>query len=261
VNDTVRRSQPEGMVRARDLIRDAGHVVVLTGAGVSAESGVPTFRGPDGLWGAFRVEDLATPEAFARDPRLVWEWYALRRRTAQTCVPNAAHLALAAFALAEARMTIVTQNVDGLHARAALSAAEDKDPSPAMPLEVHGSILRDRCSQCERRSDPRAVDATSVSSLPRCGACGGLLRPDVVWFGELLDPRILGAADAAAARADVCLVIGTSALVYPAAAIPCRTREAGGVVIEVNPEESALSSIASVVVRGRAAETVPGLLT
>lgn len=250
----------DGIARARAHIAKAERIVVLTGAGVSAESGVPTFRGPDGLWGKFRVEELATPEAFARDPRLVWEWYALRRTTAQTCAPNAAHHALASFAVAERRMTIVTQNVDGLHARAAVTAAGAGDPSPALPLEVHGSILRDRCSACDQRSAPVDVDASSLATLPRCSLCSGLLRPDVVWFGELLDARVLGAADAAAHQADVCLVIGTSALVYPAAAIPFRTLERGGVVIEVNTEESALSPMAEVMLRGRAGEIVPRLL-
>lgn len=246
--------------RARDLLRAASRIVVLTGAGVSAESGVPTFRGAGGLWKQFRAEDLATPEAFARDPRLVWEWYAMRRDKVTACEPNAAHRAMASFALTRNSMTIVTQNVDGLHARAARAEAGSEDATAAMPLELHGSILRDQCSKCHARSDPVAVDASSAATLPRCVRCGGLLRPDVVWFGEMLDSRVLSVADAAAAGADVCLVVGTSALVYPAAALPLRTRERGGVVIEVNPEETPISGVAEVSIRGSAAGIVPSLL-
>jgi NAD-dependent deacetylase len=241
---------------ARALVQAATRIVAFTGAGVSAESGVPTFRGTDGLWGKYRAEDLATPEAFERDPRLVWEWYAMRRGAALTCAPNGAHHALATAALSR-ELTIVTQNVDGLHARAARAAAGSHEPGRAFPLELHGSILRDRCSGCDRRSDPVTVDAREVATLPRCTSCGALLRPDVVWFGEMLDGSTLSAADRAAAAADVCLVIGTSALVYPAAGIPLRTLERGGAIIEVNPEETPLTRMAAVSVRGKAAESVP----
>ena len=246
--------------RARALLREASHIVVLTGAGVSAESGVPTFRGAGGLWKQFRPEDLATPEAFARDPRLVWEWYAMRRDKVVACEPNAAHRALASWALTRGTMTIVTQNVDGLHARAARAEAGSGDAAAAMPLELHGSILRDRCADCDARSDPVPVDATSAATLPRCAHCRGLLRPDVVWFGEMLDPDVLSAADAAAARAEVCLVVGTSALVHPAASLPLRTRDRGGAIIEVNPEETPISDVAEVSLRGSAAGVVPSLL-
>lgn len=246
--------------RARDRLRAARHIVVLTGAGVSAESGVPTFRGASGLWKQFRPEELATPEAFARDPRLVLEWYAVRRDKVLACEPNAAHRAMASFALTHGTMTIVTQNVDGLHARAARAEADSGDATAAMPLELHGSILRDRCSECNARSEAVPVDATSLATLPRCARCGGLLRPDVVWFGEMLDTRVLSAADAAAGRAEVCLVVGTSALVYPAAALPLRTRERGGTIIEVNPEETPLSDMAEASIRGSAADVVPSLL-
>ncbi len=246
--------------RAGELLHDASAVVVLTGAGVSAESGVPTFRGAGGLWKEFRPEDLATPEAFARDPRLVWEWYSWRRTLVAACVPNAAHRALAEWALRSAKVTIVTQNVDGLHTRAARDAAGEADPASALPIEVHGSLLRDRCSGCGARSEPVTVDATSLATLPRCARCGAPLRPDVVWFGEMLDENVLARADAAAAAADVCLVVGTSALVHPAASLPLRTRASGGVVIEVNPEETPLTRVAEVSMRGKAAEVVPVLL-
>lgn len=245
---------------ARALLHDATRIVVLTGAGVSAESGIPTFRGAGGLWKEFRAEDLATPEAFARDPRMVWEWYAWRRGLVGDCAPNAAHVAMAERALRRRDVTIVTQNVDGLHARAAREAAGDSDPTPALPLEVHGSLLRDRCSGCDARSDPVPVDATSPATLPSCRRCGALLRPDVVWFGEMLDEDVLAAADAAAAAADVCLVVGTSALVHPAASLPLRTRARGGVIVEVNPEETPLTGAAAISIRARAADVVPRLL-
>jgi NAD-dependent deacetylase len=236
--------------------------VVLTGAGVSAESGVPTFRGPGGLWKSRRPEDLATPAAFARDPRLVWEWYAWRRSVVASCAPNAAHLALARLALRHADTLIVTQNVDGLHHRAAAAAhsTERLDPDRAYPLEVHGAIHRDRCSACGRRTPGGTVDATDEATLPRCGACGGLLRPDVVWFGESLDPDVLARAFEAAARADVCLVVGTSSVVYPAAAVPEVTLAGGGAVVEVNPDVTPLSPRAAVSVRAAAAEVVPRLI-
>jgi len=249
----------DDIARARDLIENAATAVVLTGAGVSAESGVPTFRDAGGLWKQFRPEDLATPHAFARNPRLVWEWYAWRRTLVAECAPNAAHRALAEWAIRRGTVTIVTQNVDGLHTRAARDAAGSADPSPASPVEVHGSLLRDRCSACDARSEPRPVDATSIATLPRCDRCGGMLRPDVVWFGEMLDEAVLAKADAAAAGADVCLVVGTSALVHPAASLPLHTRAGGGVIVEVNPEETPLTHAAAVSIRGSAADIVPVL--
>ena len=282
---------------ARDLVRAAERVLVLTGAGVSAESGVPTFRGPEGLWRNYRPEELATPQAFARDPRLVWEWYAWRRAAVARCEPNAAHRALARFALrrdvaAERPRTteadavggawarIVTQNVDGLHAAAAHEAAAQllattareaapdvmgaaRGPSAAvLPLELHGSLFRSRCTRCSSRYAGRdePVGATSADTLPRCARCGALLRPDVVWFGEALDQRILGAAVSAAERAEVCLVVGTSGVVQPAASLAAVTRDAGGRVIEVNPDETPLTRLAAVAVRLPAAVAVPRIV-
>lgn len=253
------------LARARELLADARRIVVLTGAGISAESGVPTFRGPKGLWKSFRPEELATPEAFGRDPCLVWEWYAWRRSLVGKCVPNTGHLALARLALAEpGRTTIVTQNVDALHHRAARAVAAelgDGDPTPAFPLEVHGAIHRDRCSGCGQRSDGVIdVDVTSVDTLPRCGECDSLLRPDVVWFGEALDPAVIGASFEAAREADVCLVVGTSAVVYPVASVPDMTLESGGVVIEANLEPTPLSSRATISLMGLAGKLLPDLV-
>ncbi|MDH5760356.1 MAG: NAD-dependent deacylase [Gemmatimonadota bacterium] len=250
----------EALAHARALVAEARRIVVLTGAGISAESGVPTFRGEDGLWKEFRAEDLATPQAFRRDPRLVWEWYGMRRETMAACRPNPAHRALAALALAREGVTLVTQNVDGLHAVAAEAEAGDGDPSPALPLELHGSLFRLRCTRCNRKRMDRApIDATALDTLPKCTACGGLLRPDVVWFGEMLDPRVLQEAFAAASAADLCLVVGTSALVHPAASVPLATLDAGGDVVEINPTDTPLTEVARVVLRGRAGEILPAL--
>ena len=182
---------------ARELLAGARSVLVLTGAGVSAESGVPTFRGPDGLWRTHRPEELAMPEACARDPRLVWEWYGWRRERVGRCRPNAGHHALAAWALERGvtggpGVTLVTQNVDGLHEEAAREVAGVGDPAPALPVELHGSLFRIRCTRCAHRASDRSpVNAASEASLPRCPACGALLRPNVVWFGEALDPAVL----------------------------------------------------------------------
>jgi NAD-dependent deacetylase len=251
----------EDVERAREILGLADRIVVLTGAGVSAESGVPTFRGQDGLWKSYRPEDLATPGAFQRDPRLVWEWYAWRRGLVAECEPNEAHRALAELALTHAATTLVTQNVDGLHHRAADAAAgESGAPDRAYPLEVHGAIHRDRCSRCGVRTPGRQVDTTAMETLPTCGECGGMLRPDVIWFGEALDPDVIGASFEAARTAEVCLVVGTSAVVYPAASVPEVTLGAGGTVIEVNPEATPLTPTATVSLRGTAGALVPAVI-
>ncbi len=245
---------------ARDALGRARRVVVLTGAGLSAESGVPTFRGEGGLWKTHRAEDLATPQAFRRDPRLVWEWYGWRRELVAACRPNPAHTSLARFALS-GRGSLVTQNVDGLHTTAARAEAGEEDATPAVPLELHGALFRDRCSVCGAVSDAVAsVDSSSVATLPRCLHCSGLLRPDVVWFGEPLDPRVLDAAFQQAGGADVCLVVGTSAIVHPAASVPVATLRSGGALLEVNLEETPLTPHADATVLGPAGEVLPELL-
>lgn len=248
--------------KARAILAGARSVVVLTGAGISAESGVPTFRGPDGLWKSHRPEELATPQAFRKDPLLVWEWYAWRRAKVAACAPNAGHRALARLALQGGRpVTLVTQNVDGLHEMAAREEAHGGDESPAVPLHLHGSLFGDRCSGCGARfPGSGVVDASALEALPRCPRCGALLRPDVVWFGESLDGRILDRAFEAATEADVCLAVGTSGVVHPAASIPLATVQAGGTLVEVNPEETALSPWATVRVRGAAALVLPAIL-
>jgi NAD-dependent deacetylase len=254
----------EAIEHARELLAAARRVVVLTGAGVSAESGVPTFRGEDGLWRAYRAEDLATPQAFGRDPRLVWEWYAWRRELVARCEPNAAHLALARLAMSRGGVLIITQNVDGLHVEAAhrvSGAAGASDARRAMPLELHGSLFVTRCTACTwRREDRGAVDATSVETLPRCPSCGALARPGVVWFGEALDAATLERAFAEAMAADLCLVIGTSAVVHPAAGVALATHRAGGHIIEVNPVDTPLTRFAAVTIRDAAARAVPAIV-
>jgi NAD-dependent deacetylase len=247
----------DDITQARRALHAAERAVVFTGAGVSAESGVPTFRGAGGLWREFRAEDLATPEAFARDPRLVWEWYGWRRDLVAQCAPNAAHEAIARFATSRPGVTVVTQNVDGLHQRAARAAGGDD----AAVLALHGTLFGARCTRCGRRAaHDMPVDATSSDTLPRCETCGALLRPDVVWFGETLDPRVLDAAFDAARSADACLVVGTSALVQPAASVATLAARAGATLVEVNAEETPLSGVAAFALRGRAGEIVPRLL-
>ncbi len=247
---------PSELKSARRVVAEARRVVVLTGAGISAESGVPTFRGDGGLWRNYRPEDLATIEAFNRDPGTVWEWYAWRRSFLSTCEPNDGHRALARFFLRRGTAGLVTQNVDGLHTRAAREEAGEGSPDAALPVEIHGAIARDRCNDCGGRAEAEPLG----DSLPRCDRCGGLRRPDVVLFGEMLDPAVLERAQSMAERADLCLVVGTSAVVYPAAAIPLATLHAGGRIIEVNVEATPLTDAAAVALRGAAGEVLPALL-
>lgn len=236
-------------------------VVVLTGAGISAESGVPTFRGTGGLWRQFRAEDLATPEAFARDPELVWEWYDWRRGIIDGCRPNAAHQALVEIENwltgagepagpapghgGAAPFALITQNVDGLHERAGSRNV----------LRLHGSIWELRCTRDGESHVDRQVPL--AGRPPRCTRCGALLRPGVVWFGERLDPAILDAAATAARQARTMLIIGTSGLVYPAAGLPLLARDAGARLVEVNPEPTPLTPLADESLRGPAAVELP----
>ena len=205
----------------------ASRVTVVTGAGVSAASGVPTFRGEDGLWSNFRVEDLATAEAFARDPRLVWEWYEWRRNTIAACAPNRAHEVLAQWSRRYPTFNLITQNVDGLHER-----AETRNV-----VRFHGSIWEISCWERCSASPARWLDETAPfpSLPPRCPYCGGLARPGVVWFGEAIDAEVLERS-LAALECDVCLVVGTSGIVYPAAGLADEARRRGAFTVEVNPE-------------------------
>jgi NAD-dependent deacetylase len=249
--------EEELLATLRDRIAAARGVVILTGAGVSAESGVPTFRDTGGLWSRFRPEELATPEAFRRDPAQVWEWYDLRRRAISECVPNAGHRAVAQILLEREDVTLVTQNVDGLHGRAMMELGA----SPAHPriLELHGTLFRVRCSGCQREDSH--VDPVDVRGrLPHCAGCGGLYRPAVVWFGEMLPEGTLDSAFRSASEAEICIVAGTSAVVHPAASVPLATLRAGGRLMEVNPEPTPLSPHAEWTLRGTSAVLLPTLL-
>jgi NAD-dependent deacetylase len=232
--------------QARALVRNASSIAVLTGAGISAESGIPTFRGAGGLWKQFRPEDLATPEAFRRDPNLVWEWYDWRRGLIDKASPNAGHVALADLERRAPGFTLVTQNVDGLHEKAGSRGV----------IEVHGSIWRLRCTRCDRSW----VDRSVPLGLPPHCECGALARPGVVWFGEQLPREAWIAAEKAARSCDVFLVVGTSAAVYPAAGLADIARSAGAKVIEVNLERTAISHTVDYSIIGPAGEVLPRLV-
>jgi NAD-dependent deacetylase len=233
--------------RIRDWLRSAKRIAVLTGAGISAESGIPTFRGAGGLWRNFRAEHLATPEAFARDPGLVWEWYDWRRGLIADARPNRGHEAIAELERRIARFTLITQNVDGFHQQAGSRNV----------LELHGSIWVVRCVQCGAEREDRSVPLKELP--PRC-PCGGVERPGVVWFGEGLDARVWHNAEEAAISADVLLVAGTSVVVYPAASLAPLAKRSGARVIEINLDETPISSVVDCSLRGASGEILPQLI-
>ena len=221
-------------------------IAVLTGAGVSKGSGIPTYRdGADSLWNNYHPQELATPQAFARNPKLVWEFYDWRRQKMAQARPNAAHLTLAEMETALPEFTLVTQNIDGLH----------REAGSRNILYLHGDIWLVRCTECDYHSEDRRVPLPELP--PRCPRCGALLRPDIVWFGEALDPYTLHRAEQAFRTADIALVIGTSAVVYPAAYLPYHTLEHGGKIIEFNMTYTELSPMAAEVVLGPVEQTLP----
>ena len=229
-------------------LRRAARVTMLTGAGVSAASGVPTFRGSGGLWRQFRAEDLATPGAFSRDPVLVWEWYAWRRQVIASCRPNAAHDVIARWCHEFDRCIVITQNVDDLHVRA----------GTANLLRVHGSLWELSCWQ-ECGAPPWRDEAVPLPSLPpSCPACGGLARPAVVWFGESLPPRELDAA-MEACHCDVFLTVGTSAVVYPAAGLVHEARRNGAFTAELNLEATPATGAVDLAIHGPADQLLPNI--
>lgn len=231
----------------RTLLRTASSVAVLTGAGVSAESGIPTFRGNNGLWKQYRAEDLATPAAFERDPKLVWEWYDWRRTLIARARPNPGHHALAELERSLPHFTLITQNVDDLH----------DDAGSRNVLKLHGSIWIVRCTAC----GADRVDRTApFPELPPACGCGSLLRPGVVWFGEPLPQNTWQDAERAAQSAEIFLVIGTSAVVYPAAGLAQVAKRAGAKVIEINVAETPLSRIVDHSLQGASAELLPRLI-
>ena len=238
---------PQQLPEARRRLAQAARVAVLCGAGVSAESGVPTFRGAGGLWENHRPEDLATPQAFARDPALVWRWYHWRRGLIAACHPNPAHLSLVELEARAPQFTLITQNVDGLHR---LAGSRD-------PLEIHGNLWRVRCLGCGAVDEERRLD---LPAPPLCPRCGGLLRPDVVWFGESLAPELLERAWEAAQTCQVMLVVGTSAVVQPAASLAWAAKQAGAVVVEVNLEPTPNSDRVDYCLLGPAGQLLPRLV-
>lgn len=260
---------------ARAALRQAGPVLVLTGAGMSAESGIPTFReAQTGLWARFRPEDLATPEAFERDPATVWRWYVWRRDLVAEATPHAGHYALARWLARHPQTTLVTQNVDGLHGRAQAEVEADTfaDEYPGLPgrdfattgariVELHGNLQRTICARTRRLVDAgwlrKHGDAEPV---PSPHSPGDWCRPDVVWFGEALPTLALSHAQAAAARGGVCLIVGTSGIVQPAASLPLLARQAGARLIELNPEPSALTDSVDLYLPISAREGLPALL-
>lgn len=233
---------------ARKHLAAARKLTILTGAGISADSGVPTFRGTDGLWRNFRPEDLATPEAFERDPRLVWEWYNWRRELIGTTQPNSAHHTVVELEQRWAdRMWLITQNVDGLH-RAAGSQRLS---------EIHGNIWKVRCTSCGDVSENREIP---LPALPTCRLCQALLRPHIVWFGESLWEEDLRRCNEALRDCDLFLVIGTSGVVYPAAGFASVAKETGALVIEINLDRTPQSNLVDLSLQGRAKDLLPLLL-
>ena len=237
------------------LLSAARSVCVLTGAGVSQESGIPTFRGADGLWRKYRAEDLATPEAFARDPRLVWEWYAWRRELLHRAQPNAAHRTLAAlqkqWSAKPGQFWLVTQNVDGLHDLAGSRNV----------IRLHGDFWLLRCIQCG--AERRDLTVPLHPFPPRCVRrdCSAMMRPGVVWFGEPLPEQEWRQAEIAAGSCDLFLVVGTSALVYPAASLPLLAKENGARLVEINPFPTMFSDVADLVIREKAVDALGKLET
>ncbi len=235
---------PSSLVEA---LRAARHITALTGSGISAESGVPTFRdAQDGLWAKYRPEELATPQAFQRNPKLVWDWYAWRRRLVAQAVPNPGHLALVELERYVPRLTLITQNVDGLHQRAGSQAV----------IELHGNINR---AKCFREGVVVQAWEDTGQSPPACPHCGGSLRPDVIWFGEALPLEALQAAAEAAGTCQIFFSIGTSGLVEPAASLAYAALRRGALVVEINPAATPLSGHA-IPLRGPAGQVLPALV-
>jgi len=231
----------------RDILIKVERVTALTGAGISAESGVPTFRGADGLWRNYNVMELATPTAFARNPELVWEFYNWRRNLITGLTFNPGHKALVGLEARVPHFTLITQNVDGLHLKAGSRNL----------LEIHGNLWKVRCTECHKVS----LDLSpNMGPMPKCRECGGPLRPHVVWFCESLDSDLLTRAIEAARSSQVMLVIGTSAVVQPAASLALEAKEAGAVVAEINLEETPNSGMMDYVLLGKSGEILPKLL-
>ncbi|AFK22738.1 NAD-dependent protein deacetylase [Pyrococcus sp. ST04] len=235
------------------VLASSKSAIAFTGAGISAESGVPTFRGRDGLWKRYRPEELATPEAFRTNPKLVWEFYKWRIKKILEAKPNPAHYSLVELEKMGILKAVITQNVDDLHREAGTKNL----------LELHGNIFRVRCTSCnykEYLKESGRIEEVLQEDIPRCPKCGAYLRPDVVWFGEPLPEEVLSKAFKLAETADVVIVVGTSGVVYPAAYIPYIVKENNGTVIEINVQESGITPIADFFLRGKAGVILPKLV-
>jgi NAD-dependent deacetylase len=228
-----------------EVLQGANRVAILTGAGISAESGIPTFRGEDGLWKKYRPEELATPAAFYQDPRLVWEWYDWRRGIIGQKEPNLGHKVIARWEESFSEVSLITQNIDGLHQRAGSKNI----------WELHGNIWKLRCTEEETITDNYDIPLKEIP--PLCSNCGALLRPHVVWFGESLSPSILQKSIQLSSECDVMFVVGTSAVVQPAASLPFEASEAGAKIVEINLDPTPLSMYADFSIRGKSGEILP----
>ena len=231
------------LLQVAEVIENADYLIALTGAGISRESNVPTFRGADGLWRNYDAMELATPDAFRRNPTLVWEWYNWRQGLISECDPNPGHLILSKWEDSGLLKTLITQNVDGLHVRAGSKNV----------LEVHGDLWAVKCISCNYKG---RLDAPA-EGIPACPKCGNHLRPDVVWFGESLNRDVISKVYTELEQADVCLVIGTSALVQPAASFPLVVKQRGGILIEINIEQTPLTSTVDYHLSGKSGEVLP----
>ncbi|RHX85032.1 SIR2 family NAD-dependent protein deacylase [Leptospira stimsonii] len=223
-------------------------ITAITGAGISAESGIPTFRGTDGLWKNFRAEELATPQAFQKDPKLVWEWYLWRRSIIASKDPNPGHFALAELEKRHVNFFLITQNVDGLHTRAGSKNL----------VEIHGNIFVNRCTSCTNEIKTLIVDQNET--LPKCNVCGSLFRPGVVWFGESYDSSKLNESILRMQNTDLLLIIGTSGAVNLPVYLAEIAKESGAILIEINPERSSFSSSVDLFLQGKAGEILPELV-
>ncbi|XP_050667672.1 NAD-dependent protein deacylase sirtuin-5, mitochondrial-like [Leptidea sinapis] len=264
--------QSSDMAKFKQCLKEAKHIVVLSGAGISAESGIPTFRGAGGYWRKYEASSLATPGAFKNSPSLVWEFYHYRREVAAKAQPNAGHIAIANYELRNCKdktVTVITQNVDGLHARAGTQNL----------IELHGNLYKTRCTKCKEvliNNDSPICEALAnrgapdskivgsdipVKSLPHCKKCDGLLRPHIVWFGESLEPTVLQKAGEVMEDCDVCLVVGTSSVVYPAAMFAPQAAARGAVVAEFNIEPTPATTSFHYYFQGPCGSTLPEALS
>ncbi|MGQ0794433.1 MAG: SIR2 family NAD-dependent protein deacylase [Deltaproteobacteria bacterium] len=240
-------STEDKILKAKRIVERASKVVVLSGAGVSAESGVPTFRGDGGLWRNFRAEDLATPDAFYRDPKLVWEWYDWRRTLMKAAKPNPGHFAVVDLEREKSKFTLITQNIDGLHRLAGSRNV----------IEMHGNIWQTRCTNCTQSDENYDVPIKEIP--PVCRACGAVMRPNIVWYGEMIPMAVIDKALFAMEDCDVMLIIGTSGVVQPAASMGIVAKQSGKTVIEINTEPTINSQLYDMTVIGKSGEILPAL--